>query len=52
MSAEVFGRWNKKQAFQAKIIPKNEETTKKIQKRVENSFMFNNLDDKDLAIII
>lgn len=52
VSAEVFGRWNKKQAFQAKIVPKSEETTASIRKRVENSFMFNNLDDKDFNIII
>ena len=52
VSAEVFGLFNKKEDFVAKIIPKNHEQKNAIRKKVLQSFMFNSLEDKDLETVI
>ena len=40
VSAEVFGKYNMKEAFVAKVIPKNQEIKNKIKERISNAFMF------------
>lgn len=35
VSAEAFGRWNKKEEFKAPVYPKNEETLTALKKRLE-----------------
>ena len=52
VSAEVFGLFNKKEDFVAKIIPKSHEQKNAIRKKVIQSFMFNSLEDKDLETVI
>ncbi len=52
VSAEVFGRWNKKEEFKARVIQKSEETKKKILERLQNAFMFNSVDSKDFDVVI
>jgi cAMP-dependent protein kinase regulator len=52
VSAEVYGKWNQKGAFVAKVIPKNEETKAKLKKRLLQAFMFNALDAKDFEIVV
>ena len=37
VSAEAYGDWNKKEAFQPKVVPKTEVTTKKY---ISNSLFF------------
>ena len=52
VSAEAFGQFNKKVEFQPRVIEKDEETKEKIRERLNESFMFASLDDKDLKIVI
>lgn len=48
VSAEVFGKYNMKEAFVAKVIPKNQEIKNKIKERITSAFMFMGLEEKDL----
>lgn len=52
VSAEAFGRWNKKEEFKAPVYPKNEETLTALKKRLEQAFMFSALNPKELEIIL
>ena len=52
VSAEAFGKFNQKKAFQAKFIKKEEQTIKRIEDRLSNAFMFQAQDDKDKQIVI
>lgn len=52
VSAEVYGSFNIKQAFVPKVIPKSEEQILRIQTKVLNSFIFNNLDEKELKTVV
>lgn len=52
VSAEAFGNWNKKSAFQAKVVPKSQETKDKILTRLGQAFMFSALDDKEKQIVL
>lgn len=47
VSSESFGRFNKKEAFVAKVIPKSQSAIDRIKKRLGQSFMFNALDEKE-----
>lgn len=52
VSAEVFGRYNKKEEFVAKVVEKSQEMKDKIKKCLSNSFMFKTLAQEDLAVVI
>ena len=52
VSAEVYGRFNQKSAFQAKVIVKSEEQKARIRTRLSQAFMFSALDDKEQEIVI
>ncbi len=52
VSAEAFGAWNKKSAFKAVVVPKNDSTKDKIRNRLSWSFLFNSLDEKEFEIVI
>ncbi|MCQ2819885.1 MAG: cyclic nucleotide-binding domain-containing protein [archaeon] len=52
VSAEVYGEYNKKEDFKARVIPKSEEQIQKIKTRILSSFLFSSLDKKDLEIVI
>lgn len=52
VSAEAFGAWNQKSAFKAKVIPKSEEQQTKIYEKLNQSFMFSNLDESEKKIVI
>ena len=52
VSAEVYGEFNKKENFIARFIPKTEDQIKKIKQHVLISFLFSNLDQKELDIVI
>ena len=52
ISAEVFGQFNKKADFVAKVIPKDSESKEHIHKLIEKSILFNSLNKDDIAIVI
>ena len=61
VSAEAYGEWNKKEAFQPKVIPKSETTIPKyrfdpnmprIKELLNRSFMFQELEPKSISIIV
>jgi cAMP-dependent protein kinase regulator len=52
VSAECFGKWNKKGDFVPPVIPKSEETKEKIQVRLAKSFLFNHLETNEMNIVI
>lgn len=52
VSQEVYGLFNKKQDFTARVIEKSDEMKQKIRERLLESFMFAHLDEKDLVIVI
>jgi cAMP-dependent protein kinase regulator len=52
VSAEVYGQFNKKSDFKARNIPKTPEQILRIKTRVIHSFLFGNLEGKDLDIVI
>lgn len=52
VSAEVYGLWNKKGVYKAQVIPKSEEQKDRIRKRLNQSFIFQALDDNEKNIVI
>lgn len=52
VSAEVFGTFNAKKEFVPKVIEKSEETKERIQKKLMEVFLFNNLDQTDIKTVI
>ena len=52
VSAEAFGGWNKKGAYQPKVVAKSEEVKQKISERLNQAFMFSALDDNEKKIVI
>lgn len=52
VSQEVYGIFNKKTDFKARVIEKSDEVKQKIRERLLESFMFANLDEKDLVVVI
>ena len=52
VSAEVYGKFNKKENFKPRFIKKSQEQILKIKNRVLSSFLFSNLEKKDLDIVI
>lgn len=52
MSAEAFGAFNKKENFKARVIPKDEEAKQAILDKINNSFMFQGLDDNEKSIVV
>lgn len=52
VSAEVYGANNKKKAFKARVIPKDNSAKTQIRATLLKSFLFRALDDKDLETCI
>lgn len=52
VSAEAYGKFNKKENFKPKIILKSEDQKARIKQRMSQAFMFSVLDDKEKEIII
>lgn len=52
VSAEVYGKFNKKENFKARVIPKSDEEKRKIREKLLMSFLFKALDEKDLETCI
>ena len=52
VSAEVYGVFHKKESFVPKVVPKTQEQIQRIKTSVIHSFLFGNLDPKDLEVVI
>lgn len=52
VSAEVYGLWNKKQAYTPKNIPKSADIQAALEDKLNQSFMFRCLEAGDLQIVI
>jgi cAMP-dependent protein kinase regulator len=52
VSAEVYGKFNQKSSFEAKVVPKSEEQKGRIRQKLSQAFMFSALDDKEQEIVI
>ena len=52
VSAEAYGKWNKKGDFKPKVIAKSAQTREQLKKRLLQAFMFNALDEKEFEIVV
>ena len=52
VSAEVYGMFHKKENFVARVIKKTPEQIQRIKSSVIHSFLFGNLEPKDLEVVI
>eukprot|EP00931_Biecheleriopsis_adriatica_P121585 TRINITY_DN9664_c0_g2_i1.p1 TRINITY_DN9664_c0_g2~~TRINITY_DN9664_c0_g2_i1.p1 ORF type:complete len:403 (+),score=130.72 TRINITY_DN9664_c0_g2_i1:145-1353(+) len=52
VSAEAYGEWNAKKAFVPPVIPKSDEQKDRLKGVLVKSFLFSNLEDTDLSVVI
>ena len=52
VSAEAYGAFNKKEDYVPKVIAKNNDQVERLKARMEQSFMFAALEDKEQKIVI
>ena len=52
VSAEAYGEWNKKKAFVAQVHNKSSESKTRLLSTLKQSFMFQNLEDSDLSVLV
>lgn len=52
VSAEVYGAYNKKEDFEPRVIPKSDDTKRRILLRLKESFLFRSLEEKETDIVI
>ncbi|XP_026191498.1 cAMP-dependent protein kinase regulatory subunit [Cyclospora cayetanensis] len=52
VSAEAYGEWNKKTNFVPPVYEKTPEAKQRIQKIVDNSFLFSSLDYEDIDVVL
>lgn len=53
VSAEVYGKFNVKETnFVARVIPKSDDSKKKLSDKMMQSFLFNCLEEKDFQSVI
>jgi cAMP-dependent protein kinase regulator len=52
VSAEAYGEWNAKKTFVPPVIMKTDDQKERLQSVLKKCFMFSNLDENDLKIII
>merc|ERR1719181_1069332 len=52
VSAEAYGEWNTKKTFVAPVIMKSDEQKERLRTVLSKSFLFMNLEDNDLNIVI
>lgn len=52
VSAEAFGMHNQKADFKPRVIPKSAEAIESIMDKIDKSFMFSGLDDKEKKIVM
>merc|ERR1719229_1949363 len=52
VSAEAYGKWNERKVFTPPVYPKTEAQKERIQKVLQESFLFSSLEAKDLQTLI
>ena len=52
VSAEVFGRYNKKEEYVPYVVPKSQDVKNKIKTRLQMAFMFKALGEDELNIVV
>jgi len=52
IAAEAYGKWNKLEPFKVKPIPKTEEQKKRIKSKLLMTFIFANVEQKELEVIL
>jgi len=52
VSAEAYGEWNTKKAFNAPVIAKSAEQKGRLNKCLNKSFLFQCLEEQDLAVVV
>jgi len=52
VSAEVYGKFNNKAEFKAKVIPKSDDQIQRIKLKILQSFLFESLEPKEVDIVI
>lgn len=52
VSAEAYGKFNKKIDFVAKVIFKTEQQKARIREKLDKCFMFQALEDKEINVVI
>ena len=52
ISAEAYGKYNKKEKFKPRYIQKSDSQITRIKGRILQSFLFNALEAKDVSIVI
>jgi cAMP-dependent protein kinase regulator len=52
VSAEAFGNWNKKEEFKAPFYEKSAQLTESLRSRLNQAFMFSNLNPDELEIVL
>lgn len=50
--AEVYGKYNIKESFKPRVIPKDDEQKNRILKKMGQSFLFNSLDSNDMETVL
>lgn len=48
----MYGSFNKREEFKARVIPKSLDAKKRIRTRMDQAFMFSVLDEKEKEIVI
>ena len=52
VSAEVFGKYNKKEEYVPYVVPKSQEVKDKIKQRLQMAFMFKALGEEELNVVV
>eukprot|EP00927_Polykrikos_kofoidii_P086615 TRINITY_DN975_c0_g2_i1.p1 TRINITY_DN975_c0_g2~~TRINITY_DN975_c0_g2_i1.p1 ORF type:complete len:404 (+),score=112.64 TRINITY_DN975_c0_g2_i1:64-1275(+) len=52
VSAEAYGKWNQKKAFQPPAYPKTDEQKQRLNSTLMKNFMFSELEQKDMDVIL
>merc|ERR1719160_405096 len=52
VSAEAYGAWNQKGAFEAKVVAKSEEQKKRLKDCLGKSFLFSGIEEKEFAVVV
>lgn len=52
ISSEVYGKFNQKSTFKPQVIEKSPENEQQIRKLLEQSILFQNLNEQDMSCVV
>ena len=52
VSAEAYGQFNKKGDYKPKVVPKNNDQLHRLKNRIQEAFMFDALEPKEMEIVL